>query len=146
MKYLFATAKVILCLIATVSFITACTTTGGRFGIQWGDGAAGNHPVIINAEETGPPPHAPAHGYRAKHRYHYYPSCSVYYESESKLYFYLRGDDWQVSASLPNDLRVQLNDYVSIGLDTDRPYVYYEEHKTKYPPGQMKKKGNKREK
>ena len=29
-------------------------------------------------KKGGPPPHAPAHGYRAKHRYRYYPSCSQY--------------------------------------------------------------------
>jgi len=25
-------------------------------------------------------------------------------------------------------------------MDEDKPYIYYEEHKRKYPPGQFKKK------
>ncbi len=28
-------------------------------------------------KKNGPPAHAPAHGYRAKHKYRYYPDCSV---------------------------------------------------------------------
>jgi len=49
----------------------------------------------------GPPPWAPAHGYRAKYRYHYYPSSYVYYDLGRKLYFYYDGGNWQVSVSLP---------------------------------------------
>ena len=95
---------------------------------------------------NGPPPHAPAHGYRAKHQYRYYPSCSVYYDSGRRLYFYLKGDNWEVGASLPSHLRAELGGYVSIELDTDKPYKHYKEHKAKYPPGQMKKKHKKKDK
>jgi hypothetical protein len=39
------------------------------------------------------------------------------------------------------------NDFVTVELETDKPYEHYEEHAEKYPPGQMKKgntkKGNK---
>jgi len=70
----------------------------------------------------------------------------VYYEAERNLYFYLSGENWQMSASLPGGLEVQLGEYVSMDLDTDRPYVYYEDHKTKYPPGQKQKKEHKRDK
>ena len=97
-------------------------------------------------KKGGPPAHAPAHGYRAKHKYRYYPSCSVYYDSGRRLYFYLRGDNWKVGASLPNSLRVGLGDYVSIEMDTDKPYKHHKEHKTKYPPGQLKKKNKKKNK
>ena len=39
---------------------------------------------------------------------------------------------------------MQLGDYVTIGMDSDKPYMYFEDHKRKYPPGQMmKKKGKK---
>jgi hypothetical protein len=40
-------------------------------------------------------------------------------------------------------MHVQLGDYVSIEMDTDRPYTKFNEHKKKYPPGQLKKKKKK---
>jgi hypothetical protein len=94
----------------------------------------------------GPPAHAPAHGYRAKHQYRYYPSRSVYYDTGRGLYFYLKGNNWEVGASLPSSLRVGLGDSVSIELDTDKPYIYHADHVKKYPPGQMKKKNKKKNK
>ena len=97
-------------------------------------------------KKGGPPPHAPAHGYRAKHHYRYYPSCSVYYDSGRKLFFYLKGDNWEIGASLPSSIRVRLGEYVSMELDTDRPYVYHADHVKRYPPGQMKKKYKKKHK
>jgi hypothetical protein len=91
-------------------------------------------------KKQGPPAHAPAHGYRAKHQYRYYPSRSVYYDTGREIYFYLKGNSWEVGASLPSSLRVGLGDSVSIELDTEKPYIYHADHVKKYPPGQMKKK------
>lgn len=31
-------------------------------------------------------------------------------------------------------------------MDTDKPYTHYQEHKRKYPPGQLKKKGKNKNK
>ncbi|MEJ2102740.1 MAG: hypothetical protein P8X68_22630 [Desulfobacterales bacterium] len=95
-----------------------------------------NHPV---AKKNGPPAHAPAHGYRAKYQYRYYPACSVYFDVGRKLYFYLEGDQWRISAELPNRLRVGLGDYVFLEMDSDRPYLDNKNHQQKYPPGQIKK-------
>ena len=136
------TAKSLIFIITAAFFFAACGITGGEFGIRWG-GATKEGPVVTGAGKKSPPPHAPAHGYRAKHQYRYYPSCSVYYDTERRIYFYLSGENWQASASLPNQLSVQLGGYVSIEMDNDRPYVYYEKHKAKYPPGQSKKKRDK---
>ena len=94
----------------------------------------------------GPPPHAPAHGYRAKYQYRYYPSCSVYYDYGRKIYFYIKGDHWEFGASLPSHLRIGLGDSVNIELDTDKPYIYHAEHVKKYPPGQLKNKDKKKQK
>ena len=94
----------------------------------------------------GPPAHAPAHGYRAKHQYRYYPSRSVYYDTGRKLYFYIKADNWEVGASLPNHIRIGLGESVNIELDTDKPYIHHAEHEKKYPPGQMKKKNKKKNK
>jgi hypothetical protein len=94
----------------------------------------------------GPPAHAPAHGYRAKYRYRYYPGCSVYYDYGRKIYFYIKGDHWEVGASLPGRFRIGLGDSVNIELDTDKPYIYHSEHVKKYPPGQLKNKKKKKNK
>jgi len=94
-------------------------------------------------KKGGPPAHAPAHGYRAKHHYRYYPSCSVYYDSGRKLYFYLKGDHWEVGPSLPDNMRASLGDYVSLELNTGMPYTYHADHAKKYPPGKKKKKNKK---
>jgi hypothetical protein len=71
-----------------------------------------------------PPPWAPAHGWRAKHRYVYYPSAEVYYAPETRMWFWLGGNGWQAGVSLP----VSLQGYVQAGgvnieLDVDRPYL-----------------------
>ena len=94
--------------------------------------------------KSGPSANAPAHVYSTKHRYRYYPSCYVYFDVSRKCYFYLSRDGWKVSASLPVHMRAQLGDYVSIEMDTDRPYSKFQEHKKKYPPRQLKMKKKKR--
>jgi hypothetical protein len=122
-------------------------SAGGSISIKWGKGSeSDNPPVAKKHKKQGPPAHAPAHGYRAKHQYRYYPSRSVYFDTGRGLYFYLKGDSWEVGASLPSSLRVGLGDSVSIELDTDKPYTHHAEHVKKYPPGQQKKKGKKKNK
>ncbi len=95
-------------------------------------------------KKGGPPAHAPAHGYRAKHKYRYYPDCSVYHDTERGLYFYIKGGNWEVGASLPNNLQMGLGESVSLELDTDRPYVHNADHIKKYPPKKSKGKQKKR--
>ena len=129
----------ITCSIAV--FIRGCTTMG--VGVQTGpnDRKGYKHPPVA---KKGPPAHAPAHGYRAKHRYRYYPSCSVYFDIGRAVYFYLEGNNWSISVELPNHLRVRLGGSVVIEMDTDRPYIEHKYHKQKYPPGQLKKKKSKK--
>ena len=97
-------------------------------------------------KKGGPPARAPAHGYRAKHKYRYYPDCSVYHDAKRGLYFYIKGGKWEVGASLPNNLQIRLGESVSLELDTDRPYTYHADHVKQYPPGKMKKNKNKKNK
>ena len=118
-------------IIFSISILFAgCATMGGTV-------SSGSDDQV--AVKNGPPAHAPAHGYRAKHQYRYYPACSVYFDIGRKVYFYLEGGYWRISAGLPNNLRVELGDYVVLEMDTDRPYLDYENHRQKYPPGQLKK-------
>mgnify|MGYP001814050680 CR=1 FL=1 len=113
--------------------LNGCTTIGRMAETGPGDRNGYEHPPVA---KTGPPAHAPAHGYRAKHRYRYYPSCSVYFDIGRSVYFYLEGDNWRVSVELPNHLRVRLGGSVVVEMDTDRPYLEHKYHKQKYPPGQ----------
>jgi len=94
-------------------------------------------------KKGGPPPWAPAHGYRAKHRYHYYPSSRVYYERERETYFYYKDGEWRVSVSLPSYIRVDVDEYVILEMDSDRPHEYDHEVVKRYPPGHLKKKKKK---
>ena len=114
---------------------------GGSFTIKWGKNTeTENKHVKHKHKKGGPPAHAPAHGYRAKHQYKYYPSRKVYHDTERGLYFYLKGDNWEVGASLPLPLREGLGASVSLELETDKPYIHHSEHLKKYSPGQSKKK------
>jgi len=83
-------------------------------------------------QQNGPPDHAPAHGYRAKYQYRYYPHRKVYYDVEREVYFYLKGENWEVGISLPSYLKNDLGEYVNLEIDTDRPYLFNEEHNKKY--------------
>ena len=97
-------------------------------------------------KKGGPPPWAPAHGYRAKHRYRYYSASRVYYERERGIYFYYKDGEWRVSVSLPSSIRIDVDDYVTLEMDTDKPYEWDHDVMKKYPPGQLKKKEKKKQK
>ena len=113
---------------------------GGAISIQWGDNSkpqsyAGD---VYSQKKGGPPPHASAHGYRAKHQYRYYPNCNVYHDASRGVYFYLKGDGWAVGASLPTDLLSNLGASVSLDMDTDKPYEHNAEHLKQYPKEKYK--------
>jgi hypothetical protein len=137
------------CLFALVVIIFAgmsfygCAKTGGGVIINGGNSPGHKQGSVV---KKGPPAHAPAHGYRAKHRYRYYPSCAVYYDYERKIYFYPKGDQWEVGVDLPGHLRIKLGDSVEIELYTAKPYLHHAEHAKKYPPGKLKNKHRKRHK
>jgi len=96
-------------------------------------------PVYVVREQTGPPPWAPAHGWRAKHRYYYYPSTGVYFDIGREVYFYFNGGRWVAAFQLPGGVTLNVKERVLLEMDTSRPYLYYPNHVRKYPPGQLKK-------
>jgi len=55
------------------------------------------------------------------------------------MYFYLSDGAWHASVSLPASIRITVKDYVTLDMDTDRPYEYHNDVIKKYPPGQQKK-------
>jgi hypothetical protein len=127
------TAAIFLGLFAISVFI-GCPGTGIYIG---NTPAPGPSPVY---EDQGPPPWAPAHGNRAKHAYRYYPAERVYFEEKGGAYFYYKDGKWQMSVSLPVSIRVNVNNSVTLEMDTDRPYEYDNDVVKRYPPGQEKKK------
>jgi hypothetical protein len=86
-------------------------------------------------KETGPPPWAPAHGYRAKTRYTYFTDQNFYYDNNRGVYIYLRGKNWEVSSKIPDAFKnVNLSAAVKVDLDyaADDPHKYNKDHKNKY--------------
>ncbi|UII25898.1 hypothetical protein LVD15_21755 [Fulvivirga maritima] len=87
-------------------------------------------------KQQGPPPWAPAHGYRAKTRYVYFKDYDVYYDHERGVYITLSGKGWQVEAKLPDVLeKVDLPAAVKVDIDFDGldPQKLHDEHLKLYP-------------
>ena len=86
-------------------------------------------------KQKGPPPWAPAHGYRAQTRHIYFPEHNFYFDIQKSVYIHMSGENWQVSANLPSilsgvDLKIAVK--VELDLDTDTPQKYNSDHKVKY--------------
>ncbi len=124
-------------------FIFGCASTKDGVGYEWGSQEPAHRPESKVAHTHGPPDHAPAHGYRAKYRYRYYPAKEVYYNTERRVYFYIEGGVWVSDALLPYQLKISLGEYETVEMDSDTPYAYHEhknKKKNKVPPGQAKEK------
>ena len=128
-------------------FMFGCASTRGGIGYEWGSQEPAHQPETKVSHKHGPPDHAPAHGYRAKHSYRYYPAKEVYYDTGRRIYFYIEGEIWKSGTSLPYHIEVSLGKYQTVELYSDTPYEHHEKHKGKYkkkhiPPGQAKKNKN----
>jgi hypothetical protein len=64
----------------------------------------------------------------------------VYFDLGRAVYIYYEGERWRVSVTLPGKIRIDLDDYVTLEMDTDKPYEYHSEVVKRYPPGHKKKK------
>lgn len=86
-------------------------------------------------ENGGPPPWAPANGYRAKTRHIYFPDYNFYFDLQRNVYIYLDGNEWQFGVNLPSfyaEINLRNSITVELELDTDTPQMYNNEHKAKY--------------
>ena len=79
---------------------------------------------------------------RQKYSHRYYPSCSVYYDTHKKLYYYPEDENWKISAVLPGNLKRKLGDYVKIETDQDKPFIENEKHVKKFSPQNSLKTSN----
>lgn len=128
MKFLKMIAVGVACV-----FILSCNTMG--VGVQ-----AHVPPEKQKHKKKGPPPHAPAHGYRHQHRGHdldYDSSIGAYvvinvpdtYFHQS-LYIRLSTDGrWMVSADLNNGWRVETGTEIPHRLKQQKEYEYKQKHK-----------------
>jgi hypothetical protein len=96
--------------------------------------------------QGGPPPWAPAHGYRAKTRHIYFPQHNLYFDVQRGVYIFLNGGQWQVGLKLPSlyaNLDLRRSTQIELELDNDSPHKFNADHKAKYkatPPGQQQAK------
>lgn len=88
--------------------------------------------VIEDAGPKGPPPWAPAHGFRRNRDYYYYPGANVYYRPKDHSWFYLDGGNWRVGVSLPTGIRVDFDRSVTLAMETDKPYKFHDKVKVYY--------------
>jgi len=136
----FTLGTVLCVLIAFTLLLPGCSTTSGGVAVGWGQKKTPPmEPPPARHHCHGPPPHAPAWGYRAKHQYWYYPDAFVYFDVNRNLYFYMEGSNWTRAVALPPYYKARLGGYVIIEMDSDTPYVQFDDHKKEYPPGKWKK-------
>jgi len=130
MKKLF---KVTLSVIVLGSLICFLSTEGA---FAQGKPHKGKSDKVKKVKHHGPPPWAPAHGYRKNTRHIYFPVHQTYFDIDRGIYISLKGDKWEVSASKPLSLKgVDLKVAAKIELDFngEKPQSLFGEHKRKYP-------------
>ena len=125
--------KVIVLSVFSLILLTGCNHFDASLLIQ---------PNSHHVDRHQPPAHAPAHGRRAQHRYHYYPEADFYYDDNRNTYFFIDSSGgWKVSVNLPHRYHTYLRtSYVEIDMESDRPYVEYKDHKRKYNKNKNKNK------
>ena len=94
-------------------------------------------PVVVY-HEPGPPPHAKAYGYRAKHVFWYYPAIEVYYSPNLKVYTVLKNGEWLTMDTSP--ISIEGVSYVIIESESEKPWLNHSYYKQKYQPGKGKGK------
>ena len=83
----------------------------------------------------GPPPWAPAHGYRAKTRHIYFPEQNMYYDIQRSNYIYFSNGKWSISTRVPSifvGINLGRSSQVELDFYGDAPQRYNYSHKTKY--------------
>lgn len=91
--------------------------------------------VSAQGKKNGPPPWAPAKGFRAKTRQIYFPEQNFYYDTQRGVYIYLNGNNWEVNVKLPSifaSIDLGRAAKVNLSLDTSSPQQYNSEHLVKY--------------
>jgi hypothetical protein len=127
----------LILLLPAVVFLMAGGCTGTH--ILVGNYPEHHEPYYEDSKRGGsPPPWAPAHGYRAKYNYQYYPSTEIYYDTGRNIYFYFNNGEWKASTRLPGQIRLGSGYNIPLVMNTAKPYQYHSEVIKRYPPGHGK--------
>ena len=95
--------------------------------------------TVIESERRGPPPWAPAHGYRRQHEtYYYYPDVEVYYYPSVRRYYWAERGEWRYAAQPPRHYVIQDHRRVVLDLDYE-PHTRHTTIKKDHPPGHYDK-------
>jgi hypothetical protein len=65
--------------------------------------------------------------------YYYYPSDNAYYRSSDRMWFYQERGKWRSNRRLPDSIRVDFNQSVTLTMYTERPYTHHQQVATRYP-------------
>jgi hypothetical protein len=88
--------------------------------------------AVVDSHKQGPPPWAPAHGWRRKHEtYYYYPRHQVYYYPHQRKYYWIDGGQWRYGSRLPRHYIIEEHKRVVLELDYE-PHHHHHKIKNKY--------------
>lgn len=90
----------------------------------------------------GPPPWAPAHGYKTKTRHIYFPNQNMYYDIKRGNYIYFSNGKWTFSKRVPSvfvGINLGKTTQIELNFYGDSPQHYNYSHKTKYKVKKHKK-------
>lgn len=74
----------------------------------------------------GPPPHY--HHYPHYYDYYYYPYARVYFHFTTGIYYYRDGGIWVTAKILPPHIHIDAKNRVRIRVESDKPYLKFNEH------------------
>jgi len=157
----------LLLLTTAISLTTGCARPSW-VGIGWGghSGSRGDHDYDhdhsrdYGRRDEGPPPHAPAHGYRHKHHDHgqtvelvYDAGYGIYVVAEipnryywNGVYLRLDGDQWYASKGLDGDWRPRSDGSLPPGCNEVKRQAHHEdEHPGKRKGHAKRENGKKKE-
>lgn len=80
----------------------------------------------------GPPPMVHYHPH--VYDYYYYPTAQVYFQFTTGIYYYRDGGVWVTSRVLPPHIHLDAANRVRIQVESDRPYLKFDEHNRIYRP------------
>ncbi len=90
--------------------------------------------AAVESDRHGPPPWAPAYGWRRQHEtYYYYPVSQVYYYPSVHRYYWLEGREWKFGDRLPRRYAVEEDKRVTLDLDYE-PHTQHAKIRAMYPP------------
>jgi hypothetical protein len=109
----------------------------GCFGFRIERGEAGDVRVaapLPPRPKGGPRPWAPAHGFRRKVSYHYYPDHEVYYCPSRRQYVWFEYGEWRVGVTLPASITLDARHdrHYVVSLASDEPQDFHDEVRAAY--------------